>query len=272
MKPVLALHGFTGRPEDWRPIADRLAGVARIHAPTLLGHDPGGVDAGGAVEGSPTPFEDEVDRLAAWLAERSTEPVHLVGYSMGGRLAVGLLARHPRFFDGATLIGAHPGLDHAEVRRRRRADDEGLGRRLVAEGIESFVDFWQQLPLFASQARLAAEQLAAQQRRRLAHDPAGLARALERLGPGRMPDYWSWLPSFERPVTLLVGEEDPKYRRLAERMAAALPRARRIVVPGAGHNLVLEAPEAVTRVLGEDLRLPESAIPGSPTTMSPQQP
>ena len=279
MTTLLALHGFTGHPEDWRPVVEALPTGITLLAPALLGHDPERAVEEGRMGESATPFENEVDRLALWLTERltattktpttntatntatSTATVHLAGYSMGGRLAIGLLARHPERFAGATLIGVHPGLESAEARRRRRDEDETLARRLLAEGIESFVDFWQARPLFASQQRLDAPRLEAQRRRRLGHDPEGLARALRHLGPGRMPDYWSWLSAIEQPVTLLVGEEDGKFRPLAERMAAALPRARQVVVPGAAHNLLLEAPEIVARTLSEDLRDLESHRP-----------
>ena len=211
------------------------------------------VDLSVAAPASPAQnsFEAEVDRLAAWLASRTNEPVALAGYSLGGRLALGLLARHPERFCGAVLVGCHAGLRDAAARAERRAADEALADSLEREGIEAFVDRWQELPLFASQKRLPESLQAAQRARRLAHDPSGLAASLRRVGAGAMPNLWDRLASIEVPIALVVGELDTKFRALGETMAQSWPAASLEIVPGAGHNVVLEAPEHVARVMGQ---------------------
>ena len=196
-------------------------------------------------------FEAEVDRLAAWLASRTDEPVALAGYSLGGRLALGLLVRHPERFCAAVLVGSHAGLRDATARAERRAADEVLADSLDRDGIEAFVDRWQELPLFASQKRLAEPVQAAQRARRLAHDPSGLATSLRRVGAGAMPDLWDRLAAIEVPIALVVGELDTKFRTLGEAMVQSWPAASLEVVPGVGHNVVLEAPEHLARVMGQ---------------------
>lgn len=233
---VVCLHGFTGSPESWDDVVADLA--ADVDRPPLLGHDPG--DAIGSRS-----FEEEVDRLAHRFRARGWNGLHLAGYSQGGRLAVGLLARHRELFASATLIGASPGLDSERARQERRAADERLARLLEDEGLERFLEHWEALPLFASQRRLPEARRAAQRTLRLRHRPAGLARALRVLGSGRMPDYRSELPRIDLPVHLMAGELDAKFTELARLMAALLPRATVEIVPGAGHNLLLEAPRQV---------------------------
>ncbi len=193
-------------------------------------------------------FEDEVDRLARSLSQ-ARGPFHLAGYSLGGRLALGLLVRHRRLFTRATLIGAHPGLSSERQRRDRAAADDDLASRLEREGLERFVDDWQSLPLFRSQQSLARSVLEDQRRRRLRHSPEGLAYALRVLSLGRMPDYRPALPTLDLPVQLMVGERDQKFRRLAEAMASKMPEATVEIVPAAGHNLILEAPRIVASAL-----------------------
>jgi len=237
---VVCLHGFTGAPESWDDVVTELD--VDVDRPHLLGHDPG--DAIGSLT-----FEEEVDRLARRIRERGRSGLHLAGYSLGGRLAVGLLARHRGLFAAATLIGASAGLDSEDARQKRRAEDERLARLLEDDGIECFLEHWEELPLFASQRRLPASRLAAQRTLRSRHRPAALARALRVLGLGSMPDYWRELPAIDLPVHLMAGELDAKFTALAGRMAALLPRATVEIVPGAGHNLPLEAPRRVAEAI-----------------------
>ena len=93
---------------------------------------------------------------------------------------------------------------------------------------------------------------AARQPARLAHAPLALAAALRALGLGAMPDLWPELARITAPVAVLAGALDEKFAALAHRIADRLPRARAVLVDGAGHNLLLEAPDAVARALGPD--------------------
>ena len=151
-----------------------------------------------------------------------------------------------------TLIGVQPGLGAADARERRRLDEE-RARVIEVEGLETFVDHWRALPLFASQGRLEAEPLAQQHSRRLRQSPPAMAWALRTLGPGNMPDYRARLGEIQSPTRLLVGELDPKFVELAGAVAARLAVGRVSVVPGKGHNLPFEAPRRVAGVLEAQL-------------------
>ena len=140
---------------------------------------------------------------------------------------------------GVRQCGAHSLGDVAELR-------VALADRIERIGVDAFVREWSALPLFAGIPRGVAEQGDADRRRNSA---AGLAAALRGLGTGVMPPLWDRLVEVEVPVTLVVGERDAKFRDIAERMGAALPHARLVVVPGAGHALPLEAPDAVAAAL-----------------------
>ncbi|MEM6796036.1 MAG: alpha/beta fold hydrolase [Acidobacteriota bacterium] len=243
MGALALLHGFTGRGASWRPTLDRLD-RGEAWAPDLPGH-------GGAREKElPGSFEDAADRLASRLEREAETPVHLVGYSLGGRLALAIAVRRPRLVGRLTLIGARPGLG-PEERARRAAADDALARGLLERGLEPFLDSWQALPLFASQRRLPKAVLEAQSALRLGHSPAGLAWALRTLSPGRMPDYRPRLQGLKPPVDLVVGELDAPYLAIAREMqAGGLPRTARLrVVPGCGHNVPLEAPAALAPLL-----------------------
>ena len=103
MRPALVLvHGFTGSPTSWEAVVARLPSDWTVIAPALVGH------RGGPVGDPGRGFEAEVDRLAEWVRARTSEPSHLVGYSLGARLGLGMLVRHPAQFARATLIGTNP--------------------------------------------------------------------------------------------------------------------------------------------------------------------
>jgi 2-succinyl-6-hydroxy-2,4-cyclohexadiene-1-carboxylate synthase len=257
--PLALLHGFTGGPSSWDAVIDHLPVAQRtgIVRPALSGH------AGAAPAPPGSRFEDEVDRIAALLG--GEPPAHLAGYSLGARLALGLLVRHPARVSRATLIGVHPGLDSEAARAERRASDERWAAMLETEGVERFALAWSGQPLWRSQARLEPAVREAHRAERMASSAEGLARSLRTVGLGQMPSYWSSLAAIDRPVHLMAGALDDKFRALAERAVAALAQAqvtpqgsrsiasqqvhRVTVVPGAGHNLLLEAPAAVAAAL-----------------------
>ncbi|MDH5491146.1 MAG: alpha/beta fold hydrolase [Myxococcales bacterium] len=267
--PLVLLHGFMGGPSCWRGMleAARLEAAAgetvaapgpEILCPAILGH--------GEAAAEVRSFEDEVDRLAAVIRSRASGSVHLLGYSMGGRLALGLASRHPALIASLLLIGAHPGLEDPAARRARAALDEARAEALEREGIEAFVRAWERLPLFATQAALAGSggaleaRLRAQRARRLAHDPVALARSLRLLGLGKMPCWLDALASRPPPIRALVGALDERFVALAERLRERLG-AQVIALPGAGHNLLLERAEALAPLLLEWIGAPSSRLP-----------
>jgi 2-succinyl-6-hydroxy-2,4-cyclohexadiene-1-carboxylate synthase len=83
----------------------------------------------------------------------------------------------------------------------------------------------------------------------LRNDPRAVAAVLRGLGAGAMTPVWDRLGALTMPATVLAGERDAKYVALGERLVAGLPRAKLIVVPGAGHGLPREAPDAVAAAI-----------------------
>jgi 2-succinyl-6-hydroxy-2,4-cyclohexadiene-1-carboxylate synthase len=221
----LSLHGFTGAPESF--IGLRLPEGSLT--PVLGGHLDCDVQGG---------FSDEVERLATLGADCDA----LLGYSLGGRLALGLLARYPERYAHALIISAQPGLATEAERAERRDGDARLVELLRERGLAAFVDHWQALPLWASQAELSAELKAAQRALRLLHRPAGLARSLLQHGLGEMPDLRADLGRVRTPVDVVVGERDLKFVTLGRELTNLIPSAKLTIVPDAGHNLLLERP------------------------------
>ncbi len=241
MSRVLALHGFTGAPESFAELAALLPSGTLL-CPALAGHGP-------APDTTTQDFAAEVERLAGWLRARTNDRVVVLGYSLGARVALGLCVAHPELFSAALLVGVNPGLGTDAERRERIAWETHLVERLEAEGLAAFLTEWERLPLFASQDALSPERRFAQRRIREGHQATGLAHALRALGTGRMPDLTPQLGSIPFPVTLMVGEQDAQFRALAERTLPALREGHLALVPGGGHNPLLEAPAALANEL-----------------------
>jgi 2-succinyl-6-hydroxy-2,4-cyclohexadiene-1-carboxylate synthase len=171
----------------------------------------------------------------------------LVGYSMGGRIALHAALREPDRFQALALIGVSAGVDDREERRR---GDEALAAWIEQHTIDEVVERWESQPVFASQS---PELRARQRPGRLRHDPLKLAQLLRSAGQGATPPVWDRLDELRCPVLLVAGERDEPYVAAANRMASLMPNARVSVVPGAGHAPQLEQPLLVAELLDEYL-------------------
>ncbi|MCB9743445.1 MAG: 2-succinyl-6-hydroxy-2,4-cyclohexadiene-1-carboxylate synthase [Alphaproteobacteria bacterium] len=234
---LLALHGFTGSGQDFAPFAEALG--RRVLAPDLPGH--------GAAAASPATLAASLHALRPLLDEA---PV-LLGYSLGGRLALHLALERPP--EALVLIGASPGLETEAARAARRDADEALAIEITEKGIPAFAQAWARVPIIATQARIPEPWRSEMAARRLLNTPSGLAASLRGLGTGALPSLWDRLGALHCPTLLLVGEEDLKFRDIAARMAARLPRAEQVLIPGAGHCAHLEQPRASARAVADFL-------------------
>ncbi|HZD06188.1 MAG TPA: alpha/beta fold hydrolase, partial [Longimicrobiales bacterium] len=137
--PVLLLHGFTGSAEAWaEELLEGLAARRRILAVDLPGH--GGSDAPTG-EGRMT-LPSTARGLVGLLDRMGVERASWIGYSMGGRVALGAAVLYPERVDRLVLESASPGLATPEEREARRAQDEARARELESSGLEAFVDRW----------------------------------------------------------------------------------------------------------------------------------
>lgn len=241
--PLLLLHGFTGSLESWAPLAPPLARFHRVITVDLPGH--------GRTVAPDSPDFHTMARagagLAALLDDVAGEPVHLLGYSMGGRLALYFAVHYPAWVRTLALESASPGLADADERAARRVGDEALAARIEREGIPAFVEQWEALPLFASQAKLPPAVRMRLREERLQNRAGGLANSLRGMGTGAQPSLWPRLASVEMPALLLCGAVDAKFRAIAQQMAAQLPGSRAAIVQGAGHTIHLERPHSFLR-------------------------
>lgn len=246
--PVIFLHGFLGSSDDWLEVTTALKDQFFCITLDLPGH---GASRGlppdsYSIDGAARALIRVLDELDAGLAT-------IVGYSMGGRLALYLALRHPERSAALLLESASPGLESAAERAARRAADEERARRLESGDLDRFLEDWYGQPLFSSLARdeeLLRQTIGARRR----NDPEELARSLRGMGTGSQPSLWTELAGLPAPALAIAGALDPKFVGVSRRMAQLCPRMRAAVVPGAGHNVRAEAPEAYLDLLKDFLK------------------
>ncbi len=263
--PVVLLHGFSGTTRSMAGLARGLHETHRSVSIDLIGHG----------------CSDAPEDLAHYTMSRCVEQViatldllgvvrpHLLGYSMGGRVALALCAAHPQRFASAMLIGASPGLAKDEERQQRVRSDEELAHRIEREGVPAFVDYWMALPMFASAKRLGSSALEAARTDRLRNTACGLSNSLRGMGTGAQPPLHASLQKLKLPILLVVGELDSKFRAIAASMRDSLPNGRIEVVNGAGHAAHLERPTEVIRLARRFFRNADSMRPASKLMRTP---
>jgi 2-succinyl-6-hydroxy-2,4-cyclohexadiene-1-carboxylate synthase len=238
---MVLLHGFVGGVGSWREVVHALPEGIAVAALPLPGHSPN------------VPACADFAATCAWLAEQlqqlAPRPLHLVGYSLGGRLALGITVGWPQVAACATFVGAHTGLDAAADRQARRDADAAWCRLLAAGDMHAFVQAWEQQPLWAGQSERSPARAAAQRRMRLAHDPRGLLGSLQSTGLGCMPPYGAQLAQLRQPTQWLAGEHDARFAAQAKMAAGRSPRGQFAIVPESGHNPLLDSPQALAALL-----------------------
>ena len=247
--PLVLLHGFTGSAASWRAHSAVFGRKFKTLAIDLLGH--------GQSDSPADPARYRMERCVADLTtlfdRLGLGRLNLLGYSLGGRVALHLAASSSDRIGALVLESASPGLAGQAERQARVASDEALANSIEQQGLEAFVEHWSSLPIFASQAALPEGARAGLRAQRLSNQPGGLANSLRGLGAGVPSPLWDRLKDVPTPTLLVAGELDPKYVGLARAMAAALPAARLGLIPGAGHAAHLEQPEVFDRLVLEFL-------------------
>jgi 2-succinyl-6-hydroxy-2,4-cyclohexadiene-1-carboxylate synthase len=227
---VVFVPGFMQRAAAWSPVAE----VVRERYRSVC------------LDPDTWTFEERIAEI-----ERAGPPGSaLVGYSLGGRLALHAALREPSRYAALVLVGASAGIEDPAEREERRAADEALAAWMEERPIEEVVARWESQPVFAGQP---PDLVASQRAGRLSHDPRLLARLLLSAGQGALEPVWHRLGELEMPLLAVAGERDERYAGAARRLAGAAPRGEARLVPGAGHAPQFERPREVAALLLEFL-------------------
>lgn len=235
---MMLLHGFAQDSSTWDGVVAALGSDRRLVLVDLIGHGRSSRhDAAG-----PYALDRVVESLEIIRRHLGEEAVHLVGYSMGGRIALTYASRYPGSVASLVIESASFGPRDAREREESLARDRALAERLRSSSIERFVEYWETLSVFAGQEHLAE----AQRVTRLANDPLALARIVEGCGQGRMDDLLGWACSAPMPLVYFTGARDSRYHALAGVVAGC---GVSVIEFDAGHDIHLERPGECTDAL-----------------------
>ncbi|HTU36367.1 MAG TPA: alpha/beta fold hydrolase [Acidimicrobiales bacterium] len=237
--PLVLVHGFTQTGRLWGRFGDILAGSHSLLAPDLPGH--AGADA----------VRANLEQTAGLVADATRaaigdEPCDLLGYSLGARVALHVVATTSLAVRHLVLVGGTAGIEDDGARDQRRRADEAMADDLEASGdVDAFLERWLSTPMFR---RLAAmDEDGRDERRR--NSAAGLASSLRLCGTGTQDPLWDRLPSVPTPLLAIAGADDSRFAAHAARMAALAPRGAATLLPGGGHAAHLAQPEQAARLV-----------------------
>ncbi len=241
--PVTLLHGFTQSKRSWHEIIEQMPDGWKWVVPDLRGHGDTQVRPG-----APHTMDACRDDLLMLWDHLGISRTHLVGYSMGGRLALHVATTRPERILSLLTIGAHAGLEE-DAREGRRRGDEALALRIETDGLDAFVNYWGSLPMFAGLERRGQSFVAQVRAERMKNRVAGLAESLRGMGASAMRPLWDDLARVGLPCTFVAGQLDHGYVASGRRLAASVPDGRVVVVQRAGHAVHQERPQAFARLL-----------------------
>jgi len=250
---IVMLHGFTGTVATWDKIAASFTNY-RVVAVDLMGH--GQTDSPDDIK--VYSMEEQLQLLDDIFQQLNLRHFILLGYSMGGRVALSYANMFPNRILHLLLESASPGLKTAEERAERRLSDENLANMIEQNGIESFVKKWENIPLFATQRRLSIDVQQAIREERLSQCEIGLANSLRGMGTGAQKSLWPNLEKLQMSITLITGELDEKFCKIAKEMQWLLLNAQHVIVEDVGHAIHVENPETFATIVKDAIKIKRS--------------
>lgn len=244
-KILVLLHGFTGSTKTWNTIVSLLPTTIKIVAVDLMGH--GKTDQPEEVD--KYSMEEQIEILNELFDELQLVKFFLLGYSMGGRVALSYANKYPERIHHLILESSSPGLKTAEERQKRIESDEKLADFIMEKGLENFIDYWENIPLFKTQKQLPQNEQEKIRKGRLSQNPLGLANSLRGMGTGKQASVWEHLNTFTFPVTILAGSLDEKYCNIGKEMADLMPNAKYVEIEQVGHTIHVENPTQFAKIV-----------------------
>jgi 2-succinyl-6-hydroxy-2,4-cyclohexadiene-1-carboxylate synthase len=226
------LHGFWGNPSDFDAFTAEL-GVSDFWCPNLFEEGP--LDPSHSFTGWTNNFLREMSKRFG------DEPVGIVGYSQGARLALHAMVREPQRFGHAWLLSANPGQLDAEAKSQRADWIRNWKKKFLEQDWEQLAKDWNRQEVFSGSQEVARPQTS----RFL------LAQALENWSLLQHQFGWEELRSLKTPTTWVFGASDHQFLAVKERLQGQDVTGDFWVMERAGHRLLQDVPVALARRLKE---------------------
>ena len=248
--PILFLHGFTGSSNDWKFILGKIPTNFTPIFIDLIGHG----KSSSPDEISKYSEEFQIDIINQLLDFLAIKKIILVGYSMGGRLALSFTVNHPQKVKALILESTSFGIEnHAERKERIFADAE-LSKQIVNKGKTDFIEYWMNIPLFESFRKVDDSKIEKLRQNKISdNNVIGLQNSLVGFSQGKTNYLGDSLQLIKVKVLLIAGELDKKYCMIAKEMRRKIENSEIKTVNNCGHNVHFEKPEEFLKFLNSFL-------------------
>ncbi len=231
---ILFLHGFMGNIDEFDQAIKLLSNEFSYLTIDLPGHGKTQVLGGDQFYA----MANTAHALISLLDELNITKCFLIGYSMGGRLALYLTLHFPERFFKVVLESASPGLSTEVERLERIKRDAGIARKFIRDDFHIFLSNWYNQPIFADiKNHPGYDRMLAS---RLQNDPLELHKSLSFMGIGSQSSLWEKLPENNQPVLLLAGEYDQKFIDINSQISQKCKLSQLKIIKNSGHNIHLQ--------------------------------
>lgn len=216
---IWAIPGFLGLAKDWQ----------NLLLATSINPFSDFWTAGLQSSSTKSTMQSWGDHFNAWVSVQSTENNIIVGYSMGGRLALHALNQQPKLWSGAVIISTHTGLKTEEEKTNRRKHDTIWAERFLHEPWDEVMAAWNSQDAFKSDEHHF-------QRFEKDYARPHLAQYLIDASLGAQEELSQNLAALDIPILWMTGENDLAYCQRAEHLCFKHSGSRKVIIPKAGHR------------------------------------
>jgi len=237
--PIVFLHGLFGQGDDFLYFAKQLSDKYYSILVDLPGHGQSDI-----LEESTFP---KLCQLVLESLPATNQKALLIGYSLGGRIALYLMTHYPQYFNKAAIISANPGLE--SEREFRLQKDLSLLDNILSP--QDFFIRWYTNPLFGHLVKHENFSLLLEKRKNANLD--NIKKCLNSFSVGTQPPMWNMLEKNALPIFYFSGKEDEKYRKIGQRLSR-YRHIHLIEFENAGHYLHFEYPTIFNKHLHSILK------------------
>jgi 2-succinyl-6-hydroxy-2,4-cyclohexadiene-1-carboxylate synthase len=243
---VLFIHGFTGNSEEWLPIIEQLPETFNYVAIDLIGHGKSDKPVN-LIYYTTESIVDQIKFIKDKLSPYN--PIILIGYSMGGRVALSFAATYPKEIKGLILESSSAGIKNESERKKKYEEDLKLIDFINNHTMEEFIELWYDQEMFNTQRRFSNDKIKKLHKKKYNNSKIGMMNILKGFSTGIMPPLHDKLKSIPVKTILISGELDTKYTFINSRIARGFKKAKHKVVKNSGHNTHLEAPQRFIEIV-----------------------
>lgn len=227
------LHGNLQQPSVWDPFENCWSYRGKplaLKRPSLW-------------DNTATDFTSWTHNFTNTVAAAHNQPQWLLGYSLGGRLALHALCAQPDLWAGVVVVGAHPGYQSQSECRKQLAWDTKWADRFRHEPWEKLLKAWNELPVFGGIPNPIPPDINT-------FDQSKVAAAFTRFSKGQQSYLVPGLAAPQNPPVLYItGEKDTRYHTIGQMLQTHCPTVQHVVIPGACHRVPWENTPAFIKII-----------------------